>query len=71
MVVPVIVGFVSSNVIFPPLVTAVETAPILFPARSSKSIVKVTLPSVSFACVVYFAVQVFPLPAYVITRPSL
>ena len=54
------VGTVLSNVTLVPSVTAVTSTP-SFPARSSKSILKVILPSVSPDSGSYLAVQVFPL----------
>ena len=60
MLTPLRVGAVSSYVTLDELLTLVTCVP-KFPARSSKSIVKVTGPSVSLVWAVYFAVQVFPL----------
>ena len=64
------VGTVSSYTILSPLVSVVTRDPLLL-ARSRKSIVKFTSPSVSPDCIVYAAVQDVLLPETVAAFPSI
>ena len=64
------VGTVSSYTILSPLVRDVTREPLLL-ARSRKSIVKFTSPSVSPDCIVYAAVQDVLLPETVAAFPSI